>query len=260
MFEDTRPAQLDSSDCSDSGDRFAQFRVSHAGERLALMRQLRDSGVPVILSTPEGCSLKTTLWAMDDERGRLNFSVDLRHPLLEDLVQADELVAVAYLESLKLQFDPGNLVLVRGFNACALQGQMPREIYRFQRRNAYRVRAQERYAPTAYFRHPSIPDMPLALRVLDLSVGGCALWLPGDTPGLQGGTRLSEVSVVLDDVTRFAAALTLQHVTELQASHRGARLGCAWQPLSAAAERSLHQWIDQAQRRQRLLGASLGVN
>lgn len=253
MYADTQPAPLDSSGGSDS---LAEFRVSHASERLALMRQLRESAVPVILSTPDGCSLTTTLWALDDARGRLNFSVDAQHPLLEDLLQADEVVAVAYLESVKLQFDPGQLVLVRGFNACSLQGNLPSTIYRFQRRSAYRVRAHERQSPTAYFRHPSIPDMPLALRVLDLSAGGCALWLPQDVPTLQAGTRLSEVTVALDDVTRFSAALTLQHVSVMPAGARGARMGCAWQPLSVVAERSLQRWIDQAQRRRRLLGTT----
>lgn len=250
MYADTQPAVLNNSSGSDP---HAEFRVVNIGERLALLKQLRDGGVPVILSTPDGCNLPASIWSVDETRGRLNFSIDAQHPLLDELLQSDEIAAVAYLDSVKLQFDPGHLVLVRSFNACALQGAVPREIYRFQRRDAYRVRTLERQPPTANFRHPSIPDMPLALRVLDLSIGGCALWLPKDVPTLQAGTRLSEVSVALDDLTRFAAALTLQHVTALQAGDHGVRLGCAWQPLSGVAERTLQSWIDQAQKRRRLL-------
>ncbi len=253
MFQDTRPADIDAAGGSDP---YAEFRVTQTTERLALLRQLRDGNTPVILNAPDGTSLTTALWALDDVRSRLSFSADASHPQLPGLVDADEVVAVAYLESVKLQFDLPGLVLVRSFNACTLQATMPRDIYRFQRRNAYRVRTPERNAPTARFRHPSMPEMVLALRVLDVSVGGCALWLPHDVPTLQAGTRLAEVQVELDDLTRFAAALTLQHVTVLQTGDRGVRLGCAWQPLSGGAERQLQRWIDQAQKRRRLL--SLG--
>lgn len=250
MFQDTRPADLDA---AGGTDPYAEFRVTHPGERLALMRQLRDGSVPVMLSTPGGSTMTTTLWAMDDQRGRLNFHAEPGHPQLDDLVDADEVVAVAYLESVKLQFDLQGLVLVRSFNACALQCSLPAEVYRFQRRNAYRVRPLDRQQPKARLRHPSMPEMQLALRVLDVSAGGCALWLPQDVPTLQAGTRLAEVVVELDELTRFSAALTLQHVTTLQAGDRGVRLGCAWQPLSAGAERTLQRWIDQAQKRRRLL-------
>lgn len=250
MFQDTRPAELDP---TQGRDPWAEFRVRHDSERLALLRQLRDAQAPVHLNAPGGAALSSSLWAVDEPRARLNFSADPNHPQLQELLDAEELVAVAYLESVKLQFDLDGLVLVRGFNSCALQCSVPRDIYRFQRRNAFRVRAPERAAPQALLRHPAIPDMQLALRVLDVSAGGCALWLPQDVPPLQAGTLLGEVTIELDESTRFAAALSLQHVSALGAAERGMRLGCAWRPLGGAAERSLQRWIDQAQKRRRLL-------
>jgi flagellar brake protein len=253
MFEETRPADLGA---TGNGDPYAEFRVTRASERLALLRELRQGSVPVMLNTPDGSSMTTAVWAVDEARERLNFSADESHPQLSTLLEADETVAVAYLDSVKLQFDLAGLVLVRSPQACVLQSGLPHEIYRFQRRNAYRVRTVERTSPQARFRHPSIPDMPLALRVLDVSAGGCALWQPHDVPALQAGTQLAEVVVELDDLTRFSAALVLQHVSALHPGDRGVRLGCAWQPLSGNAQRNLQRWIDQAQRRRRLL--SLG--
>ena len=178
---------------------------------------------------------------------------------MERLVQADEAVAVAYMDSVKLQFDLQGLMLVRGAKSCALQCGLPRDIYRFQRRNAYRVRPAESQAPTANFRHPAIPDMPLSLRVLDLSIGGCALWRPQNVPPLQAGTSLGEVTVALDCETRCAVGLSLQHVTALGRSgdnggsgDSGVRLGCEWQRLGGNAARVLQRWIDQTQKRRRL--------
>lgn len=250
MFQDTRPADLDAHGGSDP---WGEFRVHQAHERLALLRQLRDGVVPVNLSTPTGAALRTQVWSLDETRQRMSFSVDANDPQLPELVQQDEAVAVAYMDSVKLQFDVHGLCLVRSLHAAALQCTLPEDLYRFQRRNAYRVRTQERHAPTATLRHPSMPDMVLQLRVLDVSIGGCALWLPEDVPPLQPGTLLSHVTVRLDAETQFGAAMTLQHVTAQGSDQGGARMGCEWRPLSGIADRALQRWIDQTQKRRRLL-------
>ncbi len=256
MFQDTRPAELDP---LGGPDPWAEFRVTQAPERLRLLRELRDRSVPVMLNAPDGATLSSALWAVDDRQARLNFSIDANAPQLDRLIDADEAVAVAYLESVKLQFDVAGLVLVRGHQSCGLQSGLPREIYRFQRRNAFRVRTSGRHEPVARFRHPGLPEMSLSLRMLDVSIGGCALWLPHDVPPLQAGTRMGEVQVELDADNRFAAPATLQHVSGAGAREpgaSGARLGCEWAPLPGAAERVLQRWIDRAQQRRRLL--SLG--
>jgi c-di-GMP-binding flagellar brake protein YcgR len=250
MFQDTQPAPLPSSGAPDA---WSEFRVTHPREVQGLLRQLRDGSVPVNLSAPGGAGLTTMLWALDAERQRLSFSADEGHPQLQPLIDADEVVAVAYLDSVKLQFDLHGLLLVRSANHCALQAAWPQEMYRFQRRGAYRVRPGGREAPSARLRHPSIPDMTLTLRVLDVSIGGCALLLPHDVPPLQPGIRLGDVQIELDGDTRFAVMLLLQHVTALQPTEQGVRLGCEWGPLGGAAERALQRWIDQTQKRRRML-------
>ncbi|MDE2371904.1 MAG: flagellar brake protein [Burkholderiales bacterium] len=248
MFQDTRPAEIDP-----AVTQWAEFRVTHPAERLRLLRELRDGSVPVSLNAPDGTAITVGLWSLDQAPERLNFSIESDVPQLEALVDADEAVAVAYLASVKLQFDLHGFVLVRGPRACALHCAMPAEIYRFQRRNSFRVRTASRHDPVARFRHPALPDITMTLRMLDLSIGGCALWLPSDLPPLQPGTRLGEVQVELDFETRFAAPATLQHVTSIGQSEHGARLGCEWQSLSGAAERVLQRWIDRSQQRRRRL-------
>jgi c-di-GMP-binding flagellar brake protein YcgR len=252
MFQDTQPAPLTSSGAPDA---WSEFRVAHPREVQALLRQLRDGSVPVNLSAPGGAGLTTTLWAVDAERQRLSFSADEGHPQLQPLIDADEVIAVAYLDSVKLQFDLHGLLLVRSASHCALQVAWPLEMYRFQRRSAYRVRPGGRQAPSARLRHPSIPDMALTLRVLDVSIGGCALLLPHDVPPLQPGIRIGDVRIELDGDTRFEVMLRLQHVTALQHGDNGVRLGCEWGPLGGESERALQRWIDQTQKRRRLLSA-----
>jgi flagellar brake protein len=250
MFADTRPAALDA---AGGADPYAEFRVGHPQERLALLRQLRDGQLPVILNGPDGGAYTTTLWSLDEHAGRVHFDAAGEPPALQRLLEADEAVAVAYMDSVKLQFELHDLVLLRGASSCSLQCTLPQQVWRFQRRQAYRVRTPAAAAPVARLRHPAIPDMQLALRVLDLSIGGCALWCPRDLPPLEPGTRLAEVQIELDVTTRFSLGLQLQHVTAIGISDTGQRLGCEWIKLPPPAERVLQRWIDQAQKRRRLL-------
>lgn len=242
---DTKPAPLQ--------DGLDDYRVSSHAEVVRLLKSLMDSVTPLHLSSPDGSHYTTTLWTIDLHQHKLGFSADADAPQLPSLVEAGEASAVAYLDSVKLQFDAANLVLVHGQKSCALQCDFPQELYRFQRRNAYRVRTLPRSSPTVTFRHPAIPEMSLALRVLDVSTGGCALFLPNDVPTLAPGVTVHGVRVELDADTRFEATLQLCHVTSLNPQSNGVRIGCELSRLDGDAQRTLQRYIDQTQKRRRLL-------
>jgi len=245
-FDDTRPASLDSSELS-------EFRVHDSGEVKALLKALMDQVVPLNLSASDGSNYTTTVWTVDPHAGKLSFTADIQALGVQDIVEADECVAVAYLDRIKLQFDVQDLMLVQGQKASVLQARLPRELYRFQRRGSYRVRTLERSAPTAAFRHPSIPEMNLALRVLDVSVGGCALLLPANVPPLQPGVTLKGVRLALDADTQVDVALQLHHVTSTGAENGSVRLGCGFVTAGGTSERALQKYIDLTQKRRRMM-------
>jgi c-di-GMP-binding flagellar brake protein YcgR len=245
LFQDTQPAA--------PGHGLADFLVDSRAERLSLLKALVDAGTPVQLSTPGGAHVTVTLWTVDTRLGKLSFSADADDPQLQNLIEGHEVTAVAYLDSVKLQFDLSHPVLVRGARASALQCELPHEMFRFQRRASYRVRTPPRSGPVALLRHPAIAEMMLALRVLDVSAGGCALFLPDDVPPLQPGSRLRHVQIELEPSTRFEAALQLCHVTSLNPESGGVRLGCELHEMNGDAQRALQRYIDQAQKRRRLL-------
>ncbi len=249
-FLDSMPASLDSQSAEGS---FAAFRCEHPSDVLALLRQLRDGAVPVALSGPGGANLGATLWTVDSDHNRITFDVEPGDSRLAGLVERNEATAVAYLDAVKLQFDLHGLLLVRNPRASALQARLPRQLYRFQRRASYRVRPPERSAPVARLRHPALADMTLSLRILDLSVGGCALLLPDDVPSLPLGATLHAVELVLDSQTTIDVTLRLQHASSVQDGAAGLRLGCELLHLAPITERELQRHIDQTQKRRRLL-------
>lgn len=230
------------------------FRLTASNEISTTLRRLQDSSVLVNLNAPHGSVYTTSLWTADADRGALSFAADASDPQLQAVLESDEAVVVAYLDNVKIQFDVGNLVLVHGTRSCALTTTYPREVFRFQRRDSFRVRPLLRDAPIARLAHPMIPDMALALRILDLSVGGCALLLPQDVPMLEPGVLITRVQLELDATTRFETGLRLHHVTSIHSESSGVRLGCEMVRLSQEAERTLQRYVDQTQKRRRVMG------
>ncbi|MDQ6680499.1 MAG: PilZ domain-containing protein, partial [Pseudomonadota bacterium] len=108
-------------------------------------------------------------------------------------------------------------------------------------------------APAARLLHPTVAGLKLALRVIDVSIGGCALFLPDDVPPIEPGTLLERVSIDLDADTRFQVNLRLRHITSINGEARGAHLGLEMVCASGDVLRSLQRFIDQTQKRAKLL-------
>jgi len=252
MTTDTLPLSLDTL-AGAAPAEVDDFRLSSPAEVNALLRGLVDRSVALHLNTPQGAAYTTTLWAIDPSRGMLTFSADRTSPHLQRVLEAEEVTVVGYLDSIKVQFELSGMVLVHGASSSALNAHMPREVFRFQRRNGFRVKPLGRSVPTAYLSHPMIPDMRLALRVLDMSIGGCALFLPDDVPTVAPGVRVNAVQIELDASTRIRSAIVIHHVTGINPESHGVRLGCELVSMSGQATRALQLFIDQTEKRRRML-------
>jgi flagellar brake protein len=248
----TLPMPLDALGAAPGG--LDEFRVTAPREIAAMLRRLVDASAQLNLNASDGSVVSATVWAADAERGTLGFNVDPNDPALQALLECQEVAVVGYLDSIKLQFDLRALVLVHGHRASVLNCAYPSELFRFQRRGAFRVRPLLRETPVARVRHPGIGAIQLSLRVLDVSIGGCALFLPADAPALDPGCVMNAVQIELDADTRFEVNLRLQHITSLGAGGAGGvRLGCEIVRADATQLRSLQRYIDQTQKRGKLL-------
>ena len=248
---ETLPMPLDALAAQPGG--LDDYRITTPREIAATLKQLCDGNVRLNLNASDGTVLGATLWTVDAVRDKLSFSADENDPKLPTLLECDEAVVVGYLDSVKVQFDVNGLVLVRGGRDSVLSGAFPRQLFRFQRRSGYRVRPLLNSAPTARLRHTEIAEMQLTLRLMDLSIGGCALLLPDDVPPMQPGVQINGVQIDLDADTRLQVNLRLQHVTSINPQSRGVRLGCEFVNASGDVMRSLQRFIDQTQKRRRLM-------
>ncbi|MEO6742915.1 MAG: flagellar regulator YcgR PilZN domain-containing protein [Caldimonas sp.] len=231
-----------------------EFRVASPREIAGFLTQLSDNKIPVALNAPDGDIETTLLWTVDAAHNRLAFWADASDAKTRHLVERPGHVVVAYLHSVKLQFEIGPLVLERGDRVSVLSCALPSELFRFQRRNAYRVRPLMGEALTARLSHPDIPDMPLELSVLDLSLGGCALLLPDDIPVPQRGAVLRKVEFELDVDIALRLDLRVQNVAPRQVAAPGMRIGCEFIDPKSGTLCALQRFVDDLQKRRRAHG------
>jgi flagellar brake protein len=240
------------------------FRISASQEIEAWLRQLLGQHTRLQLSTPGGASLETRLWSLDIERHSMGFEIDTGAPALQALLDSAEVMAVAYLDQIRLEFEIDALVLVQSPALSTLRAPWPAALYRFQRRQAYRVQPLGSAYPRVLLNHPHHPERTLCLRVLDLSVSGLALLLGADLPPIETVVALPldglRARIELDSDIHFETTLRLQHLGDStlgpDGQSSGQRLGCAFAALPSGAERALQLYIDQTQKRQRLLKKS----
>ncbi|HEV7578631.1 MAG TPA: flagellar regulator YcgR PilZN domain-containing protein [Caldimonas sp.] len=247
---ETRPAALQG---MSGGEGLDEFRVSSQRDIGLLLKQLLDGSVLLNLNGSDGRVFTSAIWTLDSTRATIGFNADPNDPAMQSVLHSREVVVVGYLESVKVQFDVQNLVLVHGNKASVLSCPFPREMFRFQRRNAFRVRPLMRAAPVARLRHPDQADSELSLRIIDLSISGCALFLPADLPMMNAGVLLGGVRMELDADTRLDVSLRLQHVTSLNTEARGVRLGFEFVRPGGDTVRTLQRFIDLTQKRGKLM-------
>ena len=224
------------------------YRITSAIEIFDLLRQIETARALVTLSSPEGRNYTTLIWRIDPDRDTVGFSGESNDPGLRTLLESEEITAVSYLDSIKVQFDLDGVVLVHG-DQHIINASYPRELYRFQRRTSFRVKPSISALPMAHFVHPHHPDTNLSLRVLDVSLGGVALFLPEDMPVIADGTRIPSCSLRLEDDTWLDVSIVMRHATPIHPETRGARLGCEFVN-AGQAERDLQIYINQTQKRQ----------
>jgi flagellar brake protein len=237
------------------------LRVTAAAEIAAYLQQLQRENSAVTLSGPPGHGLASRICALDSEAAVLGLEIGTDpEGISQALVAGGEITAVAYLGAIKLQFELDDAVLVSSEQGAVLRSSLPERLYRFQRRQSFRVQPAGSVYPRVV-----LPDaQPLgehagrALHVLDISIGGLALALPGDLapslPVLAMGQVATGLVLELDRLTSLRIALLPHHASPIAADARSMlQFGCSFVDLDASAGRLLQVYVDQTQKRRRLL-------
>lgn len=251
-MESRMPEAMSTSRPQASDAELRNFRIDAPVEIAAYLRDLLQQGALITLTAPGGRSVNTLLWTVDLDAQQISFDASSDAAQDPDFLAGDELSAVAFLDKVKLEFELEGLTLVIGETGVALRAKLPDVLYRFQRREAFRVKPIAGAVPQVHLLHPRTLAN-VSLRVLDISIGGLALQLPPDMPAIDAGTLLHGVELELGRDNRFDLSLRVKHVAALHPRSLGLQLGCAFGELPREALLNLQLFIDHTQKRHRLL-------
>lgn len=230
-----------------------ELRVASTAEITAYLQQLQREGSGVRLSGPHGQILSSHIVALDPDADVIGLALGTDPDGISQALVADgEITAVAYLGTIKLQFELDAPVLVSGEQGTVLRSTLPTRLYRFQRRQSYRVQPAGSTYPRVVLPGGAQPGR--ALRVLDISIGGLALALPPDFPALPPGQVSEGLVLELDRISALRVSLLPHHISPISGDLHGMhQLGCSFVELDATASRALQVYVDQTQKRRRLL-------
>ena len=230
-----------------------ELRVSAAAEIAAYLAQLQRENAGVQLSGPHGQNLSSRIVALDAAADVIGLEIGTDPDgISQALVAEGEITAVAYIGAIKLQFELEAPVLVSGEQGAVLRSTLPTRLYRFQRRQSFRVQPAGSAYPRVIIPGGAQPGR--ALRVLDISIGGLALALPPDFSPLPPGQVADGLVLELDRITALRITLLPHHASPVAGDSGGMlQLGCAFVDLDATAGRALQVYVDQTQKRRRLL-------
>ena len=234
-----------------SAEDLSRFVVSNGREIERILRGLMKNKV---LLTVQGSKSKesflTTLLGLDDRAKRLYIECAADKRVEGDLLAGTGVEFIAHYEGVRIQFTipHGERVKFDGLDAYRLS--LPDKVYRFQRRQYYRVEM-----PQAQPVKCSIPlaDRALEATIVDISVGGVGvrydpsaitLNVGMELPGCRlSSPELGEYTITLK--VRSSAQVTLKNGALVQ------RAGCEFIDLPVPMERAIQTYIFKLERERR---------
>lgn len=198
----------------------------------------------------------TQIMKVDAVRNEIHFDMP-NHPQQQRLLDAEEIVCVAFIDNIKLQF---GIVAPRRSTAAGFPSfvaSFPERVLRLQRREYFRVRIPESMSASCLV--PFGPDRAQyeSLRVLDLSVGGLAM-LAYPRHFEVHANEVSRCYLDLPGVGTVAVAMRIVHVDN-RAGDAGRRCGCEFVDLSPQARVMLQRYVNRIDIGQRHASGPLKV-
>lgn len=158
-------------------------------------------------------------------------------------------VMVSFPDGVKVQFAGIGILQSEYQNADALRIAIPKSIVRLQRRNYFRVMADEELNSQVKLEVPSTQGLA---NLIDISLAGCGFTIPGQASCHKSGDILKDVRLTLPDGEgSMLVELVIRNIKGVTDDPEQVQLGCEMTMLDRGAERRLQRFLLATERRQR---------
>lgn len=232
------------------------YEVTTRAEVLALLRALRDKRALVTAYVGRGLEfLVTSVIGVHPEFEELTFGLGKDATLNRRLLSAKNIVFVATLDQVKLQFAAERAELIEADGESAFRVRIPDAVLRLQRRNYFRVHTP--LARPLVCRAPSPGRLGeiVDLTVLDISCGGFGVWVDPGRLDAYPGLVLDNCTLDLPEVATLELTVEIRHVADIRRVGRPRkRLGCRFLNADGPTSTLLQRYVNRAERESLLTG------
>jgi flagellar brake protein len=229
-----------------------RFAIYTRSEIVALLRQLRDKQVLITLYYDQAAGF-TVSNVLDVNEGFEELILDRTSDAAAQkaIYASKQLVVVAFLDNVKLQFSVGVAEAVEHHQRPAFRVRLPQQLLRMQRRSSYRRQPPAARPATCLVPSPSDKGHYESVRVLDLSVGGLALFVHPIQFDLPADYTLQNCYLDLPDVGQITVTLRVRYIDAQSGNDGVRRCGCEFVDLSESAARMLQRYMNKLEAAER---------
>jgi len=156
---------------------------------------------------------------------------------------------VSFPDGVKVQFAGMGILQSQYQGADALRVAIPKTVVRLQRRNYFRVMADEELNAQVKLEIPTVSS-PISL--IDISLAGCGLSLQTPPSLHQAGEVIQDVRLTLPDGEgSMLVELVVRNIKPMADHPEMVQLGCEMKTVERGAERRLQRFLLATERRQR---------
>ncbi len=231
------------------------FMVYARVEIIAMLRQLMQHNVLVsaYYDKNQGCAV-TALLAVNPDFEELVFDLPSEAYAARKLLASEGVIFVAFVESIKMQFTVTGAAPTQHDGKPAFRVRLPEQVLRLQRRDYFRVKTP--IAKPAHCLVPMSEDNQRyeKLRMLDISVGGCALQTSAERFALKSGQDLNGCILDLPGIGGINVNIKVRHVEPMQRDPAQLRAGCEFVNVAPQARLNLQRYVNKLDAEQRKAG------
>jgi c-di-GMP-binding flagellar brake protein YcgR len=225
----------------------ADFRIGgHLAVR-AILRELAGRHVLVTLYADGRRDAFAITRLTHVGNAEIEFDLTGQEPFVRTVATARDVAGVAFPGQVKTQFRLEAFTVTEVPEGTVLRAHLPLELYRIQRRDAFRVRPPVSDAACCVRRLP--PDSEVRYPLLDLSAGGASVLLPADEPVPAIGTIWPHCRLEAAGNRVIPCDLAVRHVDEHPSGSGSHQLGVAFHAMPGEVLRRIQVYVIDIEKR-----------
>jgi len=177
----------------------------------------------------------------------IEFDLTGQEPFVRTIATARDVAGVAFPGQVKTQFRLDDFEVAQAPDGTVLRAHLPPELYRIQRRDAFRVQPPGFDEACCVRRLP--PDGEVRYPLLDLSAGGASVLLPADAPVPEIGTIWPHCRLEAAGGRVIPCDLVVRHVDEHPSGRGCRRVGVAFHAMPGEVLRRIQVYVIDIEKR-----------